>query len=114
MTGFEFAVLSLAAYRASRAVALDSITAPMRDNLDFWSHGRGWQRKVYELVSCGWCCGFWLSGITYATWVTVTPGWDDVSAGMVLGHLIMWWAIAGAQSLLIAIDSFLLREAPPE
>jgi hypothetical protein len=111
MRAFTFVVLSLAAYRASRALSLDSITAPMRDRLDFWSQGRGgWRQKVAELISCGWCSGFWLSGVTYAVYVTVTGRWEDEP---VLVHLIFWWAIAGAQSLLIAIDAFLLREAPP-
>jgi len=112
MTALTFAILSLAAYRAARAVSLDSITEPVRD----WFDDRaGWSwldAKAAELVSCGWCSGFWLSGFTYFVWLLVTDaalwGWTAVFT-----NLILWWAIAGAQSMLIAIDSFLLREAPP-
>jgi hypothetical protein len=113
---FTFAVLSFAAYRASRALALDTITEPVRDWLDIWSSGRALPRKLYELMSCGWCNGFWLAGVTYAVYLTVTGSWENGPDGLValvLFHLIMWWAVAGAQSMLIAIDSFLIREAPP-
>ena len=112
MTLTIFTLLSFAAYRAARAISLDTITEPLRDGLEDWSIGHtGWRRKLSELVSCGWCSGFWLSGITYFTYVAVTGSVDDEP---VLIHLMWWWAVAGAQSLLIAIDSFLLREAPPK
>lgn len=109
VTALEFVLIALAAYRASRALALDSITEPFREWLDFRTSGSRW-RKVSELVSCGFCCSFWLAGITYFVFVAVTGSVDDVA---VLTHLILWWAAAGAASMLIAIDSFLLREAPP-
>jgi len=110
MTALAFVVLSLAAYRAARAVALDTITEPVREWFDDRAGRSVWWAKAAELVSCGYCSGFWLSGITYFTYVAVTGRWDDEP---VLVHLILWWAVAGAQSLLIAFDSFLLREAPP-
>ena len=104
LSSLEFVLIALAAYRASRALALDSITEPFREWLDFRTSGSRW-RKVSELISCGFCNGFWLSGITYFTYVAVTGSVDDVP---VLIHLMLWWAVAGAQALLICLDSFLL------
>ena len=111
ITPFEFILIAFAAYRASRALALDSITEPFRERLEFWAGSTAWKQKVAELAACGFCNGFWLSGITYAVYVIVTT--DGPVPGNPFLHLILWWAVAGAQSLLIAIDSFLLREAPP-
>jgi len=105
-----FVVLSLAAYRAARAVSLDSITEPFREELDRRAAETEsvLDDKLAELASCGFCSSFWLAGVTYLAWLVATS-FD----GPVLGHLVVWWGIAGGASLLIAVDSFLLREAPP-
>lgn len=110
MTAFTFAVLAIAAYRAARALSLDSITEPLRDWFDDRAGRSRWWEKSAELISCGFCSGFWLSGITYAVWLSATHQWGEQPW---LIHGIMWWSIAGVQSMLIAVDSFLLREAPP-
>jgi len=108
MTPLTFVILSLAAYRASRAVAIDSITQPFRD----WLSMQTGNRVGYffdGLLSCGFCIGFWLSGITYWVWcVSTHHGYPSML------NIIHWWAIAGLQSLFIAIDTFFLREAPPK
>lgn len=104
MTALVFVILTFAAYRGARAVALDSITESFRD----WVGVHG-PRKLGELVTCGFCVSFWTAGLT----VTL---WELASDTRWLGfweHLIVWWAIAGGAALLIAVDSYLLREAPP-
>lgn len=108
MNALTFVVLSFAAYRASRAVTIDSITRPFRDWLELRSTPIG--HWFDQLFHCGWCTGFWLSGVTYFVWVLVTP----LRHTPVMVHLINWWAVAGLQALLIAIDTFFLREAPTD
>jgi FtsH-binding integral membrane protein len=110
MTALTFALLSLAAYRAARAVSLDTITEPMRDWLDDVTLGTHY-RKLYELMACGFCTSFWLAGVTYLAYLLATEQWSDSG---VVEHGIVWWAIAGSASLLIAIDTFFMREAPPD
>lgn len=106
----EYLILGFAAYRGSRAVALDSITEPFRDWLSYRWGGRGsWRGKAVEFISCGWCAGFWVSAITYGVFINATGRANDASIPL---HFLLWWAVAGLQSLLIGIDSFLLREAP--
>jgi hypothetical protein len=111
MSAFEFVVVAFAAYRAARFLALDSLTEPFRERLTYWSAGSGWREKFSDLITCGWCNGYWLSGLAYLVFMAVTGRLDNEP---VLIHLIMWWAVAGVQALLISIDSFLLREAPPK
>ena len=102
-------VLALAAYRAARAVALDSITEGFRQTIEDRTIGSRWA-KLGELVTCGFCVSFWTAGITYLVWLLSTSRWSEQSA---LEHGIMWWAIAGAACFVIALDSYLMRDAPP-
>lgn len=106
ITALELLVLVLVAYRLSRAVALDTITEPLRDWLAVHA-----PVKVAELVSCGFCAGFWLSGVVATVWLAAAEG-GLRETGLVEWQ-VLWWAVAGGQSILIAVDSFLLREAPP-
>ncbi len=101
MTALTFLILGLAAYRAARAVAIDTITEPVR----LWLESKPSRvaRWFDELVGCPFCCGFWISGITYLVYVLVTPP----SHTAVMLHLIYWWAVAGLQAVLTAVDSSL-------
>lgn len=120
MTPLVLVILAFAAYRAARALSLDTITIPIRDAVERWSwekdeagaylYQRPVRAKLAELLACGFCSSFWLAGITYLVWI-VTTDVDDIP---VLEHVITWWAIAGVAAFLIALDSFLLREAPPD
>lgn len=56
-----FVVLVLATARLTRAVTLDSITAPVRD----WLESKlGSYHFVNRLINCYWCAGFWVAIFT--------------------------------------------------
>lgn len=81
MTPTDFAVDALAAYRLTRLVTTDTITAPLRERARWWSttgspavqplpgetSPRPW---VEELLGCSWCIGVWA-----AFAVRVLPRW---------------------------------------
>lgn len=96
------ALCALAAYRAARLVAIDSITDPLRRALWIRSgvtaanpSGRRPTVWLYGLLSCPHCLGVWISVGTYAAW-TEAPGsshWPITAA-----------AVAGLQSLVTSFD----------
>lgn len=51
---------ALATFRITRLLVLDDITEPIRKPVQNWLLDRH-MRKLYELTSCGWCLGFWVS-----------------------------------------------------
>lgn len=55
MIASRLAIDALAAYRLTRLVAQDKITASLRRRLDATVPGVG------SFVSCPWCVGFWVS-----------------------------------------------------
>lgn len=98
------AVVGLAAYRLARAVALDSITEPLRMRVYTAAYGdepvsdsttphrpASW---LYGLLSCPYCCGFWIALGLYAGWVNL--GWSR--------PLIVAVAAAGFAALLVGLD----------
>lgn len=96
----ELAVLGFAAYRATQLGVHDTILDPARQRLATWhankvdSKPRGF---LIQLVSCIYCLGFWLSGITLLVYLLATGRWDDAP---VIVHGIEWFAVAGVQALL--------------
>lgn len=89
MTVAEFlglVVVAFAAYRVTRVVVADTIS----DSFRAWVWARSYERiddydsladtdtrtarrswwweKAYQLVSCPWCTGWWVSLATYAAW----------------------------------------------
>lgn len=107
MTATTFLILSFAAYRGARAISIDSITQPIRDRLEMSSTRIG--HWFDALIHCGFCTSFWTGGITYTVWAVVNHCDKPV-----LIQIINWWTIAGGANFLIALDTFLLREAPPK
>lgn len=105
VSALELVVLCLAAYRLARAVSLDSITEPARDWLAVHA-----PVKLAELVSCGFCSGFWLSGIVATVWLAAAEG--GLQETGIVEWQVLWWAVAGGAALLTALDSYWLREAP--
>ena len=66
MTPLTLLVVALAAARTTRLITTDTITEWLRVRLSdrpFW----------YELVTCPWCIGFWIS----------------------LGWVLVWWTVDG-------------------
>lgn len=107
LTALELVVLTLAAYRFTRLVSLDTVTEPLRDELATWERVPRW---VGELVGCGFCAGVWVSGLVYAVWVSAVDGWHATG---LLEHGVQATAVMGGCAGLIAMDTFLMREAPP-
>lgn len=106
ITPFEFIVLVLAAWRATRFVTMDSLTDGWRERVERWVWKKGdrqvaWRDKVSELVGCGFCAGYWVSGITLAVFLVAASRWHEAP---VLVHGIEWWAVAGGQALFNRYD----------
>lgn len=97
---FDIVLAALAAHRAARAVAVDTITQPLRERLEEWSVTDGIsdrqlavREKVVELVHCPHCIGFWLSLCALAA---TRVRW--------LRPVVAWWAVAGIQSTLASVQ----------
>ncbi|MEU2264944.1 DUF1360 domain-containing protein [Streptomyces olindensis] len=93
-------LLGFAAYRATQLGVHDSILDPARERLATWhankldSKPRGF---VIQLISCVYCFGWWLSGVTLLVYLLATDSWND--APWII-HGIEWFAVAGVQALL--------------
>jgi len=103
VTGAQLAtvvILGFAAYRVTRLLVIDSLLEPGRSKFhDAVERRNGlvWD-KIYDLVSCTWCVGVYVSFIIYAVYL-----WD----------LFVHWtrvdwlsaiAIAGVQGMLHAVE----------
>lgn len=111
------AIIALASFRATRLVVTDSILAGPREWLYLWAwdpehpvdfngtaaasprkEGRGGALRtwVYDLLTCPWCLGVWMSAASYAAW-----RWGhDVGRSLVVVA-----AVAGLQGALAALVS---------
>lgn len=103
------ALSTLAAYRVTRLVTADKITEPIFERLRWWLENRwvakhpganvsdtGWESKLAYLLSCPWCLGFWVSGVTTVV-VSLVYGLDY--------PVITWFAMSTAIGLLARLDS---------
>ncbi|MEU1180630.1 DUF1360 domain-containing protein [Streptomyces sp. NPDC005820] len=94
------AVLGVAAYRATQLGVHDSILDPARERLAAWqannldSKARAF---LIQLISCIYCLGWWLSGVTLLVYLLATDSWG---AAPWIVHGIEWFAVAGVQALL--------------
>lgn len=100
-------IVGLAAYRAARLVAVDSILRRPRLALAVWiNSGRSPQQGVHpmaELLTCPVCVGVWAAA--------AVAGWAW-SAGLVHGWqivLLVWWAGAGVAAILSQADLRMTR-----
>lgn len=100
---FLFIVLSLATWRVTRVLALDSIIKEPREALDKALLGDDtyiekneewpinmWRRKALQWLRCPWCMSVWVAAGYLGLWCLVKQdwlGWD---------FLFVWPAIAGA------------------
>lgn len=82
------ALLSLATYRATRFLLLDSLIDGWRNTLRAWlgSHrGLVWH-KLFDLTDCPFCLSWWVAG--------ALVGLTDIFTSVPL-PILMWAAVAG-------------------
>jgi hypothetical protein len=100
------ALASLAAYRVTRLVTSDKITEPIFERLRWWLENRWlvehesgsdteWNSKLAYLLSCPWCLGFWVSGVTTVL-VSMAYGLDY--------PILTWLAMSTVVGFLGRID----------
>ncbi|MGW4731822.1 DUF1360 domain-containing protein [Streptomyces shenzhenensis] len=93
-------LLGFASYRATQLGVHDSILDGTRDRLFAW-HGAKLDSKprtfLIQLVSCIYCFGYWLSGVTLLVYLLAAGRWDGAP---VIIHGVEWFAVAGVQALL--------------
>lgn len=100
-------ILAFASFRITRFLVIDTLISGARNKFHSFLVNRAqknnkilhfvWE-KVYELTSCTWCSGFWVSAALYTLYVWVNP--LDFSRLDVLNI----FAIAGIQGMLHAYE----------
>lgn len=99
-------VLAFASYRLTRFLVIDTFVEGLRAKLYTFLTNRAQKNgplhrlwvKIYELTSCTWCTGFWVSVALYTAYVWTAP-WDFSRF-----DVINIFAIAGIQGLLHALE----------
>ncbi len=99
-------VLALASYRITRLLVFDTLFSGIRNKFHSFLVNKAqkngklhliWE-KLYDLTSCTWCLGFWVSLALYWLFVWNSPAdWDQMD-------VINVFAIAGAQGFLHALE----------
>lgn len=93
-------IVALASYRLTRIVTADSLTYEFRQRAYRWAWSdegeaptprAAWRTYAYELTTCSFCLGVWVSAGAYAAW-RWGPEWGRT--GLVIA------AIAGAQAYI--------------
>ena len=97
---FVVLILGIASYRITRFLVIDSLLEPGRAKFHAkleTKSGLMWT-KLYDLISCTWCAGWWISLVVYATYK---------------GNFFIDWtrldwlsaiAVAGVQGMLHAVE----------
>lgn len=99
-------ILALASYRLTRFLVIDTLIAGTRNKFHSILINRAqkngilqkiWE-KFYELTSCTWCLGFWVSLALYWAYTWNSPAnWNQNSIISIL-------AIAGIQGMIHALE----------
>lgn len=99
-------VLALASYRLTRFLVIDTLISGLRNKVHGFLINRAqkndklrilWE-KLYDLSSCTWCSGFWVSLALYWLYVWCSPtSWDQMD-------VINIFAITGIQGFLHALE----------
>lgn len=95
-------LLSLAVYRVTRFVILDTIIAHQRIwllNKILGRKPRGWREKIHELLQCPFCLSVWLAGASVALgdrWVSVPLPWL-AWLGVCTGTVVVWRFVEGQE-----------------
>lgn len=95
-----FVILAAAAYRLTRLVVIDDISAPVRNAwtsflADHPTKITGW---FLDLFTCTWCAGVWVSTAVYAVYLGNSPHTFTRVEWLTAA------AIAGVQGLLHAFE----------
>lgn len=99
-------VLAFASYRITRFLVIDSLLDGSRNKFHLFLVNRArkegrlhvmWD-KIYDLTSCSWCAGFWITLAIYTVYVWNEP-WDFSRF-----DVINIFAIAGIQGILHALE----------
>ncbi|AMD42751.1 hypothetical protein SEA_XKCD426_10 [Streptomyces phage Xkcd426] len=96
------ALLGFASYRATQLVVWDSILDNTRKRLEVWRVSKFDSRArkfVWDLLTCTYCTGWWLSMLTALVFLTATDRWSW-DLGTLAVNAIFCWAVAGVQALL--------------
>lgn len=97
-------VLALASYRITRILVIDSLFDGSRTKFhSFLLNRQGkskvfWE-KIYELTSCTWCAGVWVSFLLYSIYVWQNP------TNFTRLDWISGFAVAGVQGLLHTFEA---------
>jgi hypothetical protein len=98
-------VLALAAYRITRFLVIDTMLEGSRTRFYSFLTNRSdkngplhliWY-KLFELFSCTWCLGFWVSVILYTIYAWNQPDFTKFD-------IINVFAIAGIQGMVHALE----------
>ena len=93
-------ILSLAAFRLTRLLVIDSLFQGTREKLHVWLINKNnlVTNKIYEGISCTWCVGVHVSWIIYSIYTDLYP-WDfGINGWLSVG------AIAGIQGMIHALE----------
>lgn len=99
-------VLALAAFRITRYLVIDTMIAGARNKFHAVLINRAqkqgklrylWE-KLYDLTSCSWCAGFWVTFVLY--WLYT---WDSPADWNQLDYINLF-AIAGIQGMLHVLE----------
>lgn len=95
-----------AGYRLTRFLVIDTLISGIRNKFHSFVVNQAqkngklkkvWE-KLYDLTSCTWCTGFWVSFALYWAWFWKSPAdWNQYD-------IIAVFAIAGVQGILHAIE----------
>lgn len=99
-------VLGFAAYRITRFLVIDTFFEGLRAKLYTFLTNRVQKHgplhlfwlKAYELSSCTWCAGFWVSVAAYTAFVWTSP------LDFTRLDILNIFAVAGIQGLLHAFE----------
>lgn len=76
-----FAFDALAAYRVTRLVTRDRITAPVRDRFDP-------EGVVGELIRCSWCTGVWVAAGVVAARRVAPRVWAPAAEALAVAAVV--------------------------
>jgi hypothetical protein len=99
-------ILAIASYRLTRFLVIDTLISNTRNKFHATVINRAqkqgklkaiWE-KLYDLTSCTWCFGFWVSLALYWAYIWTSPVyWGRMD-------VIAVFAIAGIQGMLHALE----------
>lgn len=100
---FVWLILGFASYRLTRFLVIDTLLDGIRSKFHVFLVNRTkklrfFAVKLYELTSCTWCLGFWVSLLAYSLYLWHSPldfnqvDWVNV------------FAVTGVQGLLHAFE----------